>query len=204
MRLVLFYFAILINFFFATISATQNSYLFIGGKDAVNFLKKQPKYIQNGKIQATVGVIPYRNSDGLLEVLLGFETKDKTWSDFGGKFDEKIDTSFLNALEREYFEETGTTKSDIIQLAILDPSTTILYIDKMGKREVIYLIYKVTSEICFTQNAEKTHIQWFELSDFASQRQKEDAKYPLRKYLKEDLLNSDKFDQIVKFLKRQF
>ena len=134
---------ILLTFVFITACSqkpffsSNNEYLIEGQTSlAHELLHSAPRYTKDNKHQATVGVIPYRLHNNRIEILLGYEIKDSTWSDFGGKFDDAVDHTFIDALMREYREETGH-QTPI--LTSLDQHILIFYIDKSASREVVYL-----------------------------------------------------------------
>lgn len=164
-------------------------------------LKRQPLTINSqGAPVCTVGVIPYTVRNKRLYCLLGRETKDGTWSDFGGRYSPQ-DISICDALAREYKEETaGVLTLNPSQTTL--PTTFYVYIHKPQKREVIYMLLRVddvdpqilqTARDSCTQSAckEKDKFQWVSVEDMQAR------KLPLRKYFKADLVAQPEFQSVL-------
>lgn len=158
-----------------------------------DLLNRAPLYKKGGVPQATVGIIPYRFKNGITEVFLGQE-KDLTWSDFGGKY-EIADTNILSALQREFSEETGG--SFVSKESADRPSSILLYINKPDEREVFYLFVQF-DDIGFKENDEKKQARWFDLMTLNTQ-----TAFPLRKFFKSDLIESEHFKSIQDLLNAQ-
>lgn len=175
-------------------------------------LKSKPRYFKQGIPLATVGVIPYTLKDGEVWILLGRETEDKTWSDFGGKVDKK-DESLAAALKREYIEETagiGVLTDDNLYAN----DTFYFYIHKQGKRQVLYAFcllpyqpetnfLKAVNKANTEETKEKDQFKWFSLEDVLSFQVKDLEGYPLRKFFRQDVVNSSEFIKIIERLKEK-
>lgn len=177
---------------------------------AKELLSRRPIYIKEDRPQATIGVIPYAIFEGEIWVLLGRETKDNAWCDFGGKFEPK-DASFEAGIVREFKEETAEVYS-------LDKIPTegalILYIDKQNKREIIYAVCRVEyvpehvllaarGASLERESKDKDRFQWFSLHNFIKLCTTSDPVFPLRKFFQQDFVHSSKFKEIIDFLMRQ-
>ena len=169
--------------------AIESSIVCDGKQDLLN---RAPLYEKESVPQATVGIIPYRfKDDGTTEVFLGQEKKDSTWSDFGGKY-EITDANILLALQREFREETGGTlvPKESTELS----SSVLLYINKIGKREVFYLFVQFDN-VAFIENDEKNAARWFDLNTLRTQ-----TEFPLRSFFRADLIDSEYFTSIQDLL----
>lgn len=174
------------------------------GHTAEACLNAAPKYLKGELRQATTGVIFYDiTGEGLIRLLIACEASDKSWSDFGGKFEEK-DGTMLTALIRECFEETGgyTLKNT----DILGAGSCTLHIDKVGKREVVYVIAPKPADFKFEPNAEKFEQGWLYIDQARDPYAMTDAgtlipMSQMRSFFVGDFLNSPKFPQIIAFIK---
>lgn len=184
----------------------------MGEPSGFDLLKRSPKYFKEHIPLATVGVIPYTVKDGEVFILLGRETKDQTWSDFGGKVNTS-DTTFAAALIRELYEETA----GMIHLSdeqLHDPHTLLLYIHKPGKREIVYAFcrvdYRPGSEFLSAvrtateeSHKEKDQFRWLSLTEFEHCKTEDSAEYPLRSYFRDDLIRSTYFSTVIKKLREE-
>lgn len=191
-------------------SVVEASVLSSNQPKLITLLKSKPLYIKNGMPLATVGVIPYALKDGKVWILLGREAENKTWSDFGGKVNNK-DGSFAAALKREYIEETAgigiLTDEDLKAL-----DTFYFYIHKQGNRQILYALCLVAYQPATNfldavnksdteETKEKDQFKWFSLEDFLSFQVKDLDGYPLRSFFRKDVVNSPEFTQIIQLLK---
>ena len=90
--------------------------------------------IQNGIYSA--GILPYTIIDSEIYVLLGRESYDKTYSDFGGKHD-KLDNSIFDTACREFREESLFDK---LSFEILN-NKKIIYTESRTLKGNIYYMF---------------------------------------------------------------
>ncbi|MCP5322658.1 MAG: NUDIX hydrolase [Candidatus Paracaedibacteraceae bacterium] len=194
------------------IKEVETSILNPTDSQANTLLKSKPTYFKEDAPLATVGVVPYTLKDGEVWILLGRETEDKTWSDFGGKVN-KEDESFAAALKREYIEETAGA-GVLTDEQLKANHTFYFYIHKPGKRQILYVFclvaYQPESSFLEAVNKanteetkEKDQFKWFSLEDFLSFQIKDLEGYPLRKFFRQDVVNSSEFTQIIQRLKEK-
>jgi 8-oxo-dGTP pyrophosphatase MutT (NUDIX family) len=206
-----FYFIGVLSFIDSIIAAVGTTvsskieHVILTATDAQRFLKSSPIYHKDEKPQATVGVIPYTFIDGQIFFLLGRETKDKTWSDFGGKVETK-DLSLGEALRREFYEETANA-AELSEEVLSHSGTILLYLHKISIRQIVYaFVYMPHLSKTTVLNAlkvsveevskEKDQIRWFTEKELT-----EPSIYVLRKFFEEDLIKSPQFKAIMNKLR---
>lgn len=121
----------------------------------------------------SAGILPYTIYNNKIYFLLGEETHDKTWSDFGGHEKKRDKKCSLKTAFREFIEETNNsipmsfkTFEDMSKITIIS-KTMKLYPYYMY---IIYLDYKYINIYKFKRNAnnntninvyhEKSRIKW--------------------------------------------
>lgn len=95
----------------------------------------------------SAGILPYTVIDSKIYMLLGRETYDMCYSDFGGKF-ERHDSSILHTACREFTEESLFDEFDILTfLTTKDQCMHTLYTESRTLKGNIYYMFLVHLDI---------------------------------------------------------
>lgn len=123
------------------------------------------------------GILPFTFIDDEVYLLIGRESYDKSYSDFGGKCD-KNDQSVLHTAYREFKEETMYEKLD---LKFFENNQCQLYTESRTLKGNIYYMFLIHLDLHtindiihnfsrrYHRGAEKDHIRLIKLSDLLGQ-----------------------------------
>lgn len=164
-----------------------------------NTLFPYQKWCREKVLMYGAGILPYTIYKGRVYFLLGKDTKENTWSDFGGRMDPK-DTESLRFIHikstrektaaREFTEETcGVIQSYNTTLDRINSRRRILLIDSVTPRGHPYFMYLMNiskkdeyitnfkeeyTRLCahfpgYHPSKEKCDIRWFLMEDLSKQ-----------------------------------
>lgn len=127
----------------------------------------------------SAGILPFTFINKKLYILIGRERYDKSYSDFGGKYD-KIDKKVVDTALREFQEETLYTDIDITYVETnscnlytesktLKGNTYYMFLIYFEKKKIDDILYNFKNTIDHSNECEKDHLILIKLSDLLSQ-----------------------------------
>lgn len=167
-------------------------------------LDQKPRIFKaDGRPKATAGILLYAIKNGKAYVLLGQETKDKTYCEMGGSMEllkNGHSETFLHGAIRECAEETAGVYK--LKPSYVRQKKHIYYENKKERQVVIIFVpapfvstnadlSKAVSKAKHRKQKEKSDFQWLDASQLAVVKRKNSKTYILR--------NSEGQDCIIRF-----
>tara|TARA_Y100000389_G_C17468180_1_gene527686 strand:+ start:6417 stop:6917 length:501 start_codon:yes stop_codon:yes gene_type:complete len=159
----------------------------------------------------SAGILPYTIIGGEIYILLGRESYDKTYSDFGGKYDEK-DTGIFQTAYREFKEESlynGFDENILLNLKMIYTESRTLrghiyymFLLKLKPESIYEIITNFSNNIKIKRNEtyEKDHVRLCKLKDIIDQILNNSSKsISLRKVFRSTILTHQTFFKMFEY-----